>query len=168
MASVRHSAYGHEEVRIDRRVVASYATYIQARDVADQLVSGGIPRTKLTIVADELRFLEDIGGNSGPGRATVHGLLAGSATGLFFGFFFGLFSWVDPLISAVALALYGLLFGAIVGALLGLAAHRLSEDDGPTGVGQLRAGRYALLATDDVADRVVHTIRTIHRPRLLR
>jgi hypothetical protein len=169
MTSVRRSAYEQEEVLIDRRVIASYPTYLEAHEVVDDLVSQGIPRWRLTIVAEELRLLEDIAAGSGAMRASAHGLLAGSATGLFFGLFFGLFSWVDPLVSAAALALYGLLFGAVVGALLGLAAHRLSRNDThPIGVGRLQAGRYAVLATDDVAERSVRLVRTIHRPRLLR
>ena len=157
-----------QEGSIGDRVIGSYPTYQEALRVVDFLVSKAIARDKLTIVAAELRFLEDLTAGS-PGRAALRGLLTGGLVGLAFGFLFGAFSWVDPLISGSALAVYGLGFGAVVGALLGLAAHRFSgERATPYDVGHLHAGKYAVLATDDVAEQATRITQAINRPRIVR
>src|SRR5919106_4797998 len=96
-----------QEGSIGDRVIGSYPTYQEALRVVDFLVSKAIARDKLTIMAAELRFLEDLTAGS-PGRAAFQGLLTGGLLGLAFGFFFGVFSWVDPLVSGSALAVYGL------------------------------------------------------------
>lgn len=157
-----------QEVLPERRVVVSYPTYREAREMVDYLAEEDIPREKLTIVAEELRFLDDVTAGSA-GRTVAHGLLTGGVTGLAFGLFFGLFSWVAPVISETAVALYGLLFGAVVGALLGLAAYRFSGDrSAPFETGHLQAGRYAVLAADDIAERATCIVQTINRPRVVR
>src|SRR5918992_5249960 len=112
MSSVWHDVPDQEDL-IGGRVVGSYPTYREALQVVDYLGSKAIAREKLTIVAAELRFLEDLTAGS-PGRAAFQGLLTGGLLGLAFGFFFGVFSWVDPLVSGSALAVYGLGLGAVV------------------------------------------------------
>jgi hypothetical protein len=167
MSYFRHLA-SDQEVLIKRRVINTHPSYLEAREIVDYLVSKEIPREKLTIVAEELRFLEDVTGGSA-GRTAVQGALTGGGTGLAFGFFFGLFSWVEPVISEAALALYGFLFGAGLGALLGLAAYRFSGDRStPFDIGHLQAGRYAVLATNDVAEQATRISQAINRPRIVR
>jgi hypothetical protein len=157
-----------QDEALGRRVVVSYPTYREALQVVDFLVSKEIARDKLTIAAEELRFLEKLSAGS-PGRAAILGVLTGGLIGLAFGFFFGLFSWIDPLISGSALAVYGFALGSIVGAVLGLAAHRFSgERATPYDAGHLQAGRYAVLAKDDVAEQAISMTRMINRPRIVR
>ncbi len=142
-----------------RRVVASYDSYAEAQRTVDHLSDKKFPVERLSIVAEDLRFIEQVTGRVGYGRAALSGLFSGAAAGALFGFVFGLFSLVDPLVSGLALALYGLIFGAIVGLIVGLLSHALSGGQRDfSSVGQMQAGRYDVVADEEVAEDALQLI----------
>lgn len=135
-----------------RRTVATYAAYRDAQRAVDYLSDQHFPVEHVVIVAEGLRFEEQVTGRLGWGRALMNGALGGASTGILIGFLFGLFSLVTPLVSALNLALYGLVFGAIVGAIFGLLFYSFSGGQRDfTSVGNIRAQRYDVVVDGDVA-----------------
>jgi len=163
---VRNSQVSDGRSNGTRRIVATYTTYREAQRAVDYLSDQRFPVKRITIVAEGLRFEEQVTGRLGWGRALLNGALGGAATGLFIGFIFGLFSLVTPLVSALTLALYGLIFGAIVGALFGLLFYAFSGGHRDfTSVGNLRAQHYDVVADEDVAaeaERLLTTLDSTH------
>lgn len=135
-----------------REAVASFATYDDAQRAVDALSDRGFPVERLSIVAEDLRFVETITGRRGYAQAAAQGAGTGATIGALIGFFFGALDWVDPLISGLALATYGLLLGAALGALAGVAAHWSSAGrrDFSSAL-SIDAGRYVLLCDDEAA-----------------
>lgn len=141
-----------ERIKPARRVISSYPTYAEAQRAVDYLSDQRFPVERVAIVAEGLRFEEQVTGRLGWGRALLNGALGGASTGIFIGFIFGLFSLVTPLVSALTLAFYGLIFGLIVGALIGLLFYAFSGGQRDfTSVGSIRAQRYDVSVENDVA-----------------
>lgn len=139
--------------RAPRRLIASYGSYAEAQRAVDHLSDEGFPVERVSIVAEDLRLVEQVTGRVGYGQAALQGAGSGAVIGAFFGFFLGLFSLADPLVSALVLVLYGLIFGAIVGAILGLAFQALSGGRRDfSSVGGIEAGRYDVMADEEVAE----------------
>lgn len=141
-----------ETLTSSRRPVASFATYAEAQRAVDALSDRAFPVEHLSIVGQDLRFVETITGRRGYGQAAVQGAVSGGLIGAVFGFILGAFSWVDPLISGLALATYGFLLGAVLGAIVGVvgqwaSAGRRDFDS----VGSVDAGRYEVLCDHDFA-----------------
>jgi hypothetical protein len=135
-------------------VVGSYVTYDEAQRAVDFAADRDFPIERLAIVAGDLQFVEQVTGRAGYGSAAINGATSGAVTGGFLGFFLGLFSLVAPLASGLTLALWGLVIGAVIGALVGVLTHALSGGRRDfSSVSSLRAGRYDVVATADVADR---------------
>lgn len=137
-----------------RQTVASFEDYEDAQRAVDSLADGGFPVEHLSIVAEDLRFVETITGRRGYGQAAGQGLVSGAFIGAVIGFFFGALSWVEPLVSGLALATYGFLLGAVLGAVVGLLAHWASAGrrDFSSAV-SVEAGRYDLLCDEALAPR---------------
>jgi hypothetical protein len=136
-----------------RRVIASYDSYPEAQRAVDYLSDEMFPVERVSIVAEDLRFVERVTGRRGYGQATLQGAGSGAVIGILFGFFLGLFSLIDPIFSAFLLALYGLIFGAILGAIIGLVGYALSGGQRDfSSVGGIEAGRYNVMADEEVAD----------------
>lgn len=139
--------------RVPRRLVATYGTYAEAQRAVDHLSDEGFPVERVSIVAEGLKFVEQVTGRVGYGQAALHGAGSGAFIGALFGLFLGLFSLVDPLVSALVLVLYGLIFGAILGAVLGLIFHALSGGLRDfSSVGGMEADRYDVMVDDEVAE----------------
>ena len=139
--------------RAPRRVVASYGSYAEAQRAVDHLSDEGFAVERVSIVAEGLRFVEQVTGRVGYGRAALQGASSGAVIGAFFGFFLGLFSLVDPLVSALVLVLYGLVFGAIIGAIIGLISHAASGGRRDfSSVGGMEADYYNVMADEEVAE----------------
>ena len=139
--------------RAPRRVIASYGSYAEAQRAVDHLSDEGFPVERVSIVAEDLRFVEQVTGRRGYGQAALEGAGTGAVVGAFFGFFLGLFSLVDPLVSALVLVLYGLVFGAILGAILGLVSHTLTGGQRDfSSVGGIEADRYNVMVDEEVAE----------------
>lgn len=144
---------GPAAVSSARRTVATYQVYREAQRAVDYLSDQRFPVEHVAIVAEGLRFEEQVTGRLGWGRALLNGALGGASTGILIGFIFGLFSLITPLVSALTLALYGLVFGAIVGALFGLLFYSFSGGQRDfTSVGNIRAQRYDVVVDGEVAD----------------
>jgi hypothetical protein len=142
-----------ERVVHPRRVIASYDSYPEAQRAVDYLSDEMFPVERVSIVAEDLRFVEQVTGRRGYGQATLQGAGSGAVIGILFGFFLGLFSLIDPIFSAFLLALYGLIFGAILGAIIGLLGYALSGGRRDfSSVGGIEAGRYNVMADEEVAD----------------
>jgi hypothetical protein len=136
-----------------RRILASYASYAEAQRAVDYLADERFPVERVSIVAEDLRFVEQVTGRKGYGQAALQGAGSGAVIGVFFGFFLGLFSLIDPLVSALLVALYGLIFGAILGAIIGLVSHGLSGGQRDfSSVGGMEADRYNVMADEEVAE----------------
>lgn len=138
--------------RDSRHVLASYDSYAEAQRAVDYLSDQRFPVERISIVAEDLRFVEQVTGRKGYGQAALQGAGSGAVIGLFFGFFLGLFSLIDPLVSALLVALYGLIFGAILGAIIGLVSHSLSGGQRDfSSIAGMEAGRYNVVADEEVA-----------------
>ncbi|HXF64354.1 MAG TPA: general stress protein [Caldilineaceae bacterium] len=136
-----------------QRVVATYGTYREAQQAVDFLSDRRFPVNRVRIVAEGLRFVEQVTGRTTWGSALLNGAIAGAVTGVLFGFIFGLFSFIQPLVSALTLALYGLIFGAIVGALIGLIAYGASGGRRDfSSVSGIQADRYNVMVDAEAAD----------------
>ncbi|MDQ3911121.1 MAG: glycine zipper family protein [Actinomycetota bacterium] len=141
------------EEQAPRRVVGSYSSYAEAQRAVDHLSDEGYAVERVSIVAEGLRFVEQVTGRVGYGRAALQGAGSGAVIGIFFGFIFGLFSLIDPLVSALALAFWGLVFGAILGAIIGLISHAASGGQRDfSSVGGMQANHYDVMADEEVAE----------------
>ncbi len=149
-----------EKEPTSRHAVASYRTYAEAERAVDSLADQGFPVERLTILAQDLRLVEDVTGRMGYGRAASENALAGGLVGAVLGFLFGLLSWVDPLISGLALAFYGLVIGAVIGLALGLLTQAVSGGNRNfSSTGSISAGSYELVSDDpDEAKRAAQTL----------
>ena len=117
-------------------------------------------------MAEGLRYVEDVTGRRGYGRAAFEGVVTGSILGALLGFFFGLFDWVEPVITGLALALYGGLIGALAGATLGALAHWLSAGRRDfASVAGIRAERYVVLCDADLAQDAIRRLHAAIRRR---
>lgn len=136
-----------------RQILGSYGTYAEAEATVDSLADRGFPVERLSIVAEDLRFVEHVTGRAGYGTAAVNGFASGGLIGAFIGFLLGLFSLVNPLVSGLALAVWGFLFGAVAGLILSLIGHALSRGRRNfSSVGAVQAGRYAVVCDAEVAN----------------
>ncbi len=130
-----------------RHVVESYTDYGDAEHAVDRLSDDGFPVERLTIVARDLKLVENIVGRRGYGDASRGGAVTGGVVGALLGFVFGVLSWVDPLISGLSLAFAGFFVGMVVGVAVGLLAHWLSAGRRDfSSVSSLRASRYDVVA----------------------
>lgn len=135
-----------------RRAVASYATYAEAERAVDHLSDQKFPVEHVSIVARDLKLVEQVTGRRGYLQAALQGLASGALIGLLIGWLFGLFNWFEPITSAFWLAIDGLWFGALLGALLGLLMHALSRGRRDfDSVAGLSADRYEVLVDDEFA-----------------
>ncbi len=159
----RDTKPGPEE-SYSRRVVASYSSYVEAQRAVDHLSDEGFSVERVSIVAQDLRFVEQVTGRTGYGQTVLQGAGSGAVVGAFFGFFLGLLSFFDPVASALLFALYGLVFGAIVGAVIGLISHALSGGRRDfSSVGRMEASRYDVLADEKVADEASRLLASLHQ-----
>ena len=136
-----------------RRVIASYGSYAEAQRAVNYLSDEGFPVERVSIVAEDLRLVEQVTGRMGYGQAALQAAGFGAVVGLIFGFFLGLFSIFDPLVSALILALVWLIYGAIIGAIVGLIAHALSGGRRDfSSIGGIEADRYNVIVDEEVAE----------------
>ena len=73
-----------------RRVIATYKTYLEAQKAVDFLSDKGFTVERVAIVAEELRFVEQITGRLDSGRAALSGGLRGGFVGVIIGLALGL------------------------------------------------------------------------------
>lgn len=135
-----------------REVLASYVEYRDAQRLVDHLSDQGFDVSSVAIVAEGLRFVEQVTGRLDWKRAALNGLGSGALIGALIGFIFGIFNFFAPLTSALTLALFGLLFGALLGAIIGLVGYSLSGGDRDfTSVSGMQADKYAVTVDSTLA-----------------
>ncbi len=139
-----------------RRTIGTYSSYAEAQKAVDYLSDNKFAVEKTVIVAEGLKFVEQVTGRLNWGRvistAASSGALTGVLIGLFLGFFFG-----GPLLNIV---LYGLVVGILISilfAVAGYAATRGQRDF--SSVGGMQAERYNVMADADVADEAEGMLR---------
>jgi hypothetical protein len=136
-----------------RRIVASFSSYAEAQKAVDYLSDEGFPVERASIVAEDLRFVEQVTGRMDYGRAALQGAGLGALIGLVFGLFLGLFSFFNPLVSALYLGIIWLIYGAVIGLIVGLIGHALSGGQRDfSSVGRLEADRYNVMVDEEVAE----------------
>lgn len=132
-----------------RQTVASYTTYAEAQRAVDHLSDNRFPVDRTAIVAEGLKFVEQVTGRLNWWRALLNGAVAGGLTGFFVGLFFSLLT----LLPVLALVLYGLLVGLVTGAIFGLVGYAISGGQRDfTSVSGMQAERYNVLVDSDLAD----------------
>jgi hypothetical protein len=156
-----------ETVDVTTRLeIASFSSYAEAEAAVDALADEQFPVERLAIVAEGLRYVEDVTGRRALPEAILQGLLTGAVLGAFLGFFFGLFDWVEPLMTGLALAFYGAIFGAVGGGLLGGLAHWLSEGRRNfSSVAGMQAERYVVVTDAELADEGARRLGAASRRR---
>ena len=139
-----------------RRTIATYASYAEAQKAVDYLSDNKFEVEKTAIVAEGLKFVEQVTGRLNWGRvistSASIGALTGVLIGLFLGFFFG-----GPLLNIV---LYGLVVGIVISilfAVAGYAATRGQRDF--SSVGGMQAERYNVMVDTDAADEAEGMLR---------
>lgn len=135
-----------------RRAVASYSSYAEAERAVDYLADQNFPVERVSIVARDLKMVEQVTGRRGYLEAALQGLASGALIGVLIGWLFGVFNWFEPITSAFWLAIDGLWFGALIGALFGLLLHALSRGRRDfDSVAGITADRYEVLVDEEVA-----------------
>ncbi|WP_029215344.1 general stress protein [Kallotenue papyrolyticum] len=138
-----------EPMRRDRRVVATYTSYDESQRAVDYLSDQKFPVERVAIVAEGLRFVEQVTGRLNWGRALMNGLLSGALIGAFVGLLFSIFTVGLDLF---AFLLYGVIAGAVIGAIFNLIGYALSSGRRDfTSIGGIQAERYSVMVDVDVA-----------------
>ena len=149
-----------------RREIAWFASYPEAEAAVDALADEQFPVERLAIVAEGLRYIEDVTGRRGYSQAAFEGVVTGAVVGALLGFFFGLFDWVEPVVTGLALALYGALIGAIAGAALGALTHWLSAGRRDfSSVAGIQAERYVVICDAERAEEGSRRLQAAMRRR---
>ena len=129
--------------------VASYKTYLEAQRAVDHLSDQAYDVKVLTIVGTDLRLVERITGRLTWGKVIWDGALGGLWTGLFIALLFAL--WTPN--AFLPILLVGLAMGAVFGIMLNVVPYALSRGQRDfTSATQVVASRYAVLATENVAE----------------
>ena len=133
-----------------RQTVATYADYADAQRAVDYLSDNDFPVEHTAIVAEGLKFVEQVTGSLDYGKATLNGAASGAVTGVFIGLIFGLFAFG----AFLSMILYGLIAGAIAGAVLGVVGYAMTGGKRDfTSVGGMQAESYNVMVDNDFADR---------------
>jgi hypothetical protein len=147
------------------RTVATYTTYAQAERAVDYLSDHNFPVDRVSIVARDLKLVEQVTGRRGYLEAALQGAASGGLIGLLVGWLFGLFNWFDPVTSAFWLAIDGLWFGAVVGLLFGLLMHALTRGRRDfDSVAAVSAERYDLMVQDAYATEAARLLAELEAP----
>ena len=133
-----------------RRTVATYSSYAEAQKAVDYLSDNSFAVEKTAIVAEGLKFVEQVTGRLNWGRVISTAAGSGALTGALIGLFLGL---LFPVTSLLGVVLYGLIVGIIISILfgvLGYAATRGQRDF--SSVGGMQAERYNVMVDVDAAE----------------
>ncbi len=154
------------ETQSARRSIMTYGTYAEAQRAVDYLSDQNFPVQRTAIVAEGLRFVEQVTGRLNYGRALLNGALSGASTGLFVALLLGLLGFVGPVVNLLSLALSGLIFGAILGAVLAVVSYALSRGRRDfTSVSGMQAERYTVMVDAEVAGEAIRLLNTLNTGR---
>ncbi|MDP9069188.1 MAG: glycine zipper family protein [Actinomycetota bacterium] len=157
------STVEREQSSSDTRVVASFPSYDRAQRAVDALADERFPVEHLSIVAHDVRVVEQVTGRRGYVSSLMQGLSSGALVGAAIGFLLGFFSLVDPLASAIVVAIWGAVFGAISGAVVGLFTYALSGGHRDfSSTSSVKAARFDVVAEERVADEAQRRLERAH------
>lgn len=155
------------DARTDEVTITTRRTYAEAQADVDRLSDEGFPVEGVRIIADDLRWVEQVTGRRTTLTAGLRGAGSGAMFGALLGAIFGSFSLVDPLYALWVTALYGLVIGAIIGGVIGAIGHAaLRGRRDFDAVGSLTGSRYRVTVDPADADRArsVLGVTTADRP----
>jgi tetrahydromethanopterin S-methyltransferase subunit F len=132
-----------------RRVISSYKQYAEAQKAVDYLSDEKFEVSRIAIIAEELRYVEQVTGRLDSGRAALQGL--GSLIGLVVGFLS-----TTPTLELV-------IRGAFVGLLFGLSSSLITYwmtggQRDFSSFSSMQAGRFDVVADDEVADKAAQML----------
>ncbi len=142
-----------------RRTVATYSSYADAQKAVDHLSDNKFAVEKTAIVAEGLKFVEQVTGRLNWGRVIGNGASSGALSGVIIGLVLGLFFGVQPLLNIV---LYGLIIGVVSGILFGVLGYAVTGGRRDfSSVGGMQADRYNVMVDADVADEAEGILRAM-------
>ena len=154
------------DVQQSRRSIITYGTYAEAQRAVDYLSDKNFPVQRTAIVAEGIRFVEQVTGRLNYGRALLNGALSGASTGVFVALLLGLFGFAGAEAGLLSLALSGLIFGAILGAVLGVVSYALSGGRRDfTSVSGMQAERYSVMVDVEVAGEAINLLNAMNTAR---
>lgn len=131
-----------------RRTIASYTAYADAQKAVDYLSDNKFAVEKTAIVAEGLKFVEQVTGRLNWGRVLSTSASSGALTGVIIGLFLGLLFRL-PLLNIV---IYGLVVGIISSILFGVLGYAMTGGRRDfSSVGGMQADRYNLMVNEDAA-----------------
>lgn len=140
-----------------RRTVASYSSYADAQKAVDYLSDNNFAVERTAIVAEGLKFVEQVTGRLNWGRVISTAASSGALTGVLIGLFLGLLFPVTPLLNIV---LYGLVVGIIISILFGVLGYAMSRGRRDfSSVGGMQADTYNVIVDADVAEEAERVLR---------
>lgn len=132
------------------RLLESFPDRASAARFVDRLSERDVDVAGVRIIGSDVRLVEIVLGPLGWARATLQGAAAGFVVGILVGLFFGLLDPVAPITSGLLGMLFGALLGFVIGALFGAARRALRGRVGFDSTTTLAAGRYDVIADQEV------------------
>jgi uncharacterized protein YacL len=140
-----------------RRTVASYSSYADAQKAVDYLSDNNFAVERTAIVAEGLKFVEQVTGRLNWGRVVSTAAGSGALTGVLIGLLLGLLFPLTPLLSIV---LYGLVVGVIISVLFGVIGYAMSRGRRDfSSVGGMQAETYNVMVDAEVAEEAERVLR---------
>lgn len=133
-----------------RRTIATYSSYAEAQKAVDYLSDNDFAVERTAIVAEGLKFVEQVTGRLNWGRVISTAASSGALTGVLIGLFLGL---LFPVTSLLGVVLYGLVVGIIISILFGVLGYAMTRGRRDfSSVGGMQAERYNVMVDVDVAE----------------
>jgi hypothetical protein len=161
-----HRPDHEQEQEHETEGIATFETYAEASAAVDELAEREFPVERTTIVAKDLRLVEDVQGRRTPAALGRAGALWGAVVGVVVGIVLGLFgdgSWLGP-------GALGALLGAVAGGTLAYGGGSLQRRRFAS-VRRMRAECYELTVQSRWAEEarsLVTTWRLSRTPERLR
>jgi hypothetical protein len=133
-----------------RRVISSFKQYADAQKAVDYLSDEKFEVSRIAIIAEELRYVEQVTGRLDSGRAALQGLIRGGMLGSLIGLVVGFLSTAPTLELVIRGAFVGLLFG-LSSSLITYWMTGGQRDF--SSFASMQAGRFDVVADDEVADK---------------
>jgi hypothetical protein len=138
-----------------RRVISSFKQYSEAQKAVDYLSDEKFEVSRIAIIAEELRYVEQVTGRLDSGRAALQGLIRGGMLGSLIGLVVGFLSTAPTLELVIRGAFVGLLFG-LSSSLITYWMTGGQRDF--SSFSSMQAGRFDVVADDEVADKAAQML----------
>jgi hypothetical protein len=138
-----------------RRVISSFKQYAEAQKAVDYLSDEKFEVSKIAIIAEELRYVEQVTGRLDSGRAALQGLLRGGLLGSLVGLVVGFLSTTPTFEFVIRGAFVGLVFGLTSGLI---TYWMMGGQRDFSSFSSMQAGRFDVVADDEVADKAAQML----------